>query len=147
MEETSMHTVLLPFDGSESATRAVEYLIEFSTSLSGISVHVVNVQAEPKLFGNYVTPTMLNQLQAGALDYAAEMTAKAADALRAANLEVYTHEIAGEVISELVNAAVKYKCTMIVMGTRGMSSLSNLVLGSVATQLVHEAPMPVLLVK
>jgi nucleotide-binding universal stress UspA family protein len=137
MEETSMHTVLLPFDGSESATRAVEYLIEFSTSLSGISVHVVNVQAEPKLFGNYVTPTMLNQLQAGALDYAAEMTAK----------EVYTHEIAGEVISELVNAAVKYKCTMIVMGTRGMSSLSNLVLGSVATQLVHEAPMPVLLVK
>ena len=65
-----MHTVLLPFDGSESATRAVEYLIEFSTSLPGISVHVVNVQAEPKLFGNYVTPTMLNQLQAGALDYA-----------------------------------------------------------------------------
>lgn len=142
-----MHTVLLPFDGSDSAMRAVDYLIDLSSTLPDVTVHVVNVQSEPKLFGNYVSPSMLEQLHAGALDYAAEMTAKAADRLRAANVQVHTHEVIGEVVSELVNAARKYGCTVIVMGTRGMSSLSNLVLGSVATQVVHEAPMPVLLVK
>lgn len=142
-----MHTVLLPFDGSDSAMRAVDYLIDFSSTLPDVTVHVVNVQSEPKLFGNYVSPSMLEQLHAGALDYAAELTAKAADTLRAANVQVHTHEITGEVVSELVDAARKYACTVIVMGTRGMSSLSNLVLGSVATQVVHEAPMPVLLVK
>jgi nucleotide-binding universal stress UspA family protein len=33
------------------------------------------------------------------------------------------------------------------MGTRGMSPIRNLVLGSVATQLIHLADIPVTLVK
>jgi nucleotide-binding universal stress UspA family protein len=33
------------------------------------------------------------------------------------------------------------------MGTRGMSNFSNLVMGSVATRVVHEVTVPVLLVK
>jgi nucleotide-binding universal stress UspA family protein len=33
------------------------------------------------------------------------------------------------------------------MGTRGMGSVSNLLLGSVATKVIHLAPVPVLLVK
>ncbi|WP_373185670.1 universal stress protein [Halopseudomonas sp.] len=142
-----MHTVLLPFDGSESALRAVEYLADFSKTLGDVTVHVVNVQTEPKLFGNYVSPTMLDQLHAGALDHAAEVNAQAADMLRAANLQVQTHEIIGEVVSVLVEAARKLGCTMIVMGTRGLGSLSSLVLGSVASHVVHESPIPVLLVK
>lgn len=142
-----MHTVLLPFDGSDSAMRAAEYLVEFSQSLGDVTVHVVNVQTEPKLFGNYISPAMLDQLHAGALDHAAEVNAKAAEMLRAANLQVETHEILGEVVSELVDAARKLGCTMIVMGTRGLGSLGSLVLGSVASHVVHEAPMPVLLVK
>lgn len=142
-----MHTILLPFDGSESAMRAAEYLVDFSATIGDVTVHVVNVQTEPKLFGNYVSPTMLEQLNAGALDHAAEVNAKVADKLRAANLTVQTHEVMGEVVSELVDAARKLGCTMIVMGTRGMGSLGSLVLGSVASQVVHETPIPVLLVK
>lgn len=142
-----MHTILLPFDGSESAVRAVEYLVDFSQSLGDITVHVVNVQTEPKLFGNYVSATMLEQLRVGALDHAAETNARAVDLLRAAGIPVQSHAIMGEVVSELVASARKLGCTMIVMGTRGMGSLGNLVLGSVASHVVHEAPMPVLLVK
>ena len=62
-------------------------------------------------------------------------------------MQVQTHEIVGEVVSELVEAARKLGCTLIVMGTRGMGSLGSLVLGSVASHVVHEAPLPVLLVK
>jgi len=32
-------------------------------------------------------------------------------------------------------------------GTRGLGSVSNLVLGSVATKVIHLSPVPVLLVK
>ncbi len=32
-------------------------------------------------------------------------------------------------------------------GTRGMNSMSNMLLGSVATEVIHLSPVPVLLVK
>jgi nucleotide-binding universal stress UspA family protein len=39
------------------------------------------------------------------------------------------------------------QCEQIVMGTRGLGTVSNLVLGSVATKAIHLAKVPVLLVK
>jgi nucleotide-binding universal stress UspA family protein len=38
-------------------------------------------------------------------------------------------------------------CDAIVMGTRGMGAVSGLVLGSVATKVIHLADVPVTLVK
>lgn len=142
-----MHSVLVPFDGSACAERAIGYLVDFAKVFDGLKVHVINVQAEPKLYGNYVTASMLEQLNAGALDHAAELTAKAATLLQAAGVSVETHEISGEVVTEVVKAVKRYGCDTVVMGTRGMGSLGNLVLGSVATRVVHESPVPVLLVK
>ena len=50
-------------------------------------------------------------------------------------------------VTEVTQAAAKYGCDTVVMGTRGMSSLGNLVMGSVASRVVHGVPVPVLLVK
>ena len=41
----------------------------------------------------------------------------------------------------------RLKCDAIVMGTRGMTVLGNLVLGSVASKVVHLSSVPVTLVK
>ncbi|WP_339652415.1 universal stress protein [Halopseudomonas pelagia] len=142
-----MQTVLLPYDGSPSAERAVDYLINFAKDVAHLKAHVINVQTEPKFYGNYVSAAMLEQLTAGALDHAAEVNAKAAARLQAAGIEHSCHEVMGEVVTELVKAAKQHNCSAVVMGTRGMSNLGNLVMGSVATRVVHEVPMPVLLVK
>lgn len=142
-----MQTVLVPYDGSPSAERAVDYLINFAKEVAHLKVHVINVQIEPKLYGNYVSAALFEQLNAGALDYAAEINAKAATRLQAAGIEHSCHTVMGEVVTELVKAARQYECSAVVMGTRGMSNLGNLVMGSVATRVVHEVPVPVLLVK
>jgi nucleotide-binding universal stress UspA family protein len=38
-------------------------------------------------------------------------------------------------------------CALIVMGTRGLGSIANMLLGSVATKVIHLAEVPVLLIK
>ena len=60
----------------------------------------------------------------------------------------YEHHIGvGEPAETIVSYVRERRCDLIFMGTRGMGSVSNLVLGSVATKVIHLAPVPVLLVK
>lgn len=142
-----MQKVLVPYDGSPSAKRAIEYLVNFSREYPQLKVYVLNVQSGPKLYGNYVSATMLEQLNAGAEDHAREVAAQAASQLQAAGIACETLTAVGEVTAELVDAVARHGCDTVVMGTRGMGNLGNLVMGSVATRVVHDSPVPVLLVK
>ena len=142
-----MQNVLVPFDGSDSAKRAVQYLVEASKAYPNILVHVLNVQREANLYGNYVPATMLEDLRQGALKHAETINAEAVQMLQAASVRYEAHHVVGEVVSEVVAAVKKYDCDTVVMGTRGMGSLGNLVMGSVATRVVHDVKVPVLLVK
>lgn len=142
-----MQKVLVPYDGSPSAKRAIQYLVNFSREYPQLKVHVLNVQSGPKLYGNYVSASMLEQLNAGAEDHAREVAAEAVNQLEAAGIACETHTAVGEVTSELVAAVARHGCDTVVMGTRGMGTLGNLVMGSVATRVVHDSPVPVLLVK
>ena len=60
----------------------------------------------------------------------------------------YNHHIsvgeAGPVVARMVE---ELKCDQVIMGTRGTSAIANMVLGSVATKVLHAVNVPVLLVK
>ena len=47
----------------------------------------------------------------------------------------------------IVQASQKLNCGLIVLGTRGMGTVAGLVLGSVASKVVHLADTPVTMVK
>ncbi|MFA5677949.1 MAG: universal stress protein [Pseudomonas sp.] len=142
-----MHNVLVPFDGSASAKRAVQYLVDFAKVYPHIQVHVLNVQREPNLYGNYVPASMLDDLRKGAITHAKEVNTEASQMLEAASISHEVHEVVGDVVTEVVAAVKRLGCNTVVMGTRGMGSLGNLVMGSVATRVIHDVPVPVLLVK
>ncbi|MNP52130.1 Universal stress protein family protein [compost metagenome] len=108
---------------------------------------MLNVQSAPRLYGDYVSCEMLEQMNASALQHAADINAEAADILRDANIRHQIHQSMGEVVNEVARAVNALGCDTVVMGTRGMSNLSNLLLGSVASRVVHEVSVPVLLVK
>ena len=46
----------------------------------------------------------------------------------------------------IVDCAQRSGCDMIHMGTRGMTALANMGMGSIATKVLHLAQVPVLLV-
>ena len=53
----------------------------------------------------------------------------------------------GDAAETIVSYAKDKGCHQIVMGTRGLGSVSNMIMGSVATKVIHLADIPVLLVK
>ena len=142
-----MQKVLVPFDGSGNAKRALQYLVEFSRVYPDLEVHVLNVQTGPVTYGDYITGEMVEQMTTAALQKSAHVNNEAAAILQAANVHHQVHASTGEVVREVASAVKELGCDTVVMGTRGMSNLSNLLLGSVASRVVHEVSVPVLLVK
>lgn len=143
-----MRNVLVAYDGSDSARRALQYVVEASReNQSPLKVHVLNVQQEPVLFGEYVTAEMIEDLQRSLLEKANETLADAAAVLRGSSLAFETHARLGNVPDQVRDAVTELGCDSVVMGTRGLSNFTGLLLGSVATRVIHEVPVPVTLVK
>ncbi|MCW3149025.1 universal stress protein [Stutzerimonas stutzeri] len=143
-----MRNILVAFDGSENSKRALQYVIDFvrETSLSP-QVHVLNVQHEPIIYGEYVTASLIEDLNAGLMAQAQEVLDEAAASLKAAGITHETHAVLGNVAEQINDAVKRLGCDTVVMGTRGLGSFTGLVLGSVANRVIHEVSVPVLLVK
>ncbi|MFN0298876.1 MAG: universal stress protein [Burkholderiales bacterium] len=56
-------------------------------------------------------------------------------------------KVSGDPASEIATVAGNQHATEIVMGTRGLGGIATLMLGSVATRVVHLVAIPVTLVK
>jgi len=143
-----MRKVLVAFDGSDNARRALQYVIDMAQdNARPLEVHVVNVQHEPVIYGEYVTATMLDELNEGLLAKSHGLLEEAASSLRSAGITHETHALLGNVAEQVNETVKRLGCDTVVMGTRGLGSFSGLVLGSVANRVVHEVSVPVLLVK
>ena len=62
-------------------------------------------------------------------------------------LAIYLHQPGPDRRHSIVSCAETLGCDGIVMGTRGMGAIGNLVAGSVATKVIHLTKLPVTLVK
>jgi nucleotide-binding universal stress UspA family protein len=136
--------ILLPVDGSETAARAVHFMVKQAQNSKEVpELHLLNVQ--------HSLPGTISGVADQAKQYhhdeGIQALANARKLLDDAKLK-YTYHISvgelGEVVAHFVN---DLKCDQVVMGTRGMSSVANMVLGSGANKVLHLVNVPVLLVK
>jgi nucleotide-binding universal stress UspA family protein len=137
---------LVPIDGSASAMRALGHAIAESGGRAGVQVHLLNVQTPPvhTFPGKLVSPDLIDRelrREGEALLEQAQAVAKSA------GLASVCHVRIGHPGEEIAACAAEHGCDVIVMGTRGMGALAGLLLGSVATKVVHLAQVPVTLVK
>ena len=140
--------LLVPVDGSDSSSRAIDYLVKkFTWYKDGIEIHLLNVQ-HPLPGGSHVA-SHVGQASLNQYHHDEGMAAlkPAMQKLAAAGVK-YTHHISVGDPAEVIAQFAKEKgCDQILMGTRGMGSTASLLLGSVATQVIHLTDIPVLLVK
>jgi nucleotide-binding universal stress UspA family protein len=139
--------ILIPVDGSDNALRAVRHVLDTRDWYkTPVAAHLLNVQL-PVASGAVKMFISRDQLH----DYYEEegqAALKAArDLVRAAGLECHARIGVGDVAATVAGFAADEHCDLIVMGTRGMGALGNMVLGSVATKVIHLAPVPVQLVR
>jgi nucleotide-binding universal stress UspA family protein len=142
-----MHKILVPYDGSASAKRALQYLADTIRTGDSVQVHVVNVQQNPVYFNGIVDGALMLQVEAALLEAGRKTVLECAETLQRKAIPHQCHVILGPVADTLAGQVETLGCEAVVMGTHGRGALSGLVLGSVATRVIHLVHVPVTLVK
>ena len=110
-------------------------------------VLLLNVQPILPMYGMVRAYMRVPQYKAARATLARQAIAGAERLLKRLKVRHRTHVMYGEPGETIADAARELKCRMIVMGTRGQGAVGNLILGSVATKVIHLAKVPVTLVK
>jgi len=141
-----MLKALVPVDGSKTSDRAVRHVIELAKGHESMQVHLVNVQeaADAWEVRRLLKPNEIKRLQ---LDHGAEALRTASALLDRAGLEYKTHVLIGDPAAKIAQFAKRNGIDKIVMGTHGRGSMTGLLMGSVASKVLHLASVPVTLVK
>ncbi|MEW5762471.1 MAG: universal stress protein [Bacillota bacterium] len=146
--------VLVPTDGSPTALRAAAYAAELKKLAPEVEITVLTVQSVPRdLVGRKlywlaaerpVSGEVIEEAIAEEQERILEATTRV---FREAGVEVKVERRAGDAAEEIAALAREGGFDLIVMGTRGASELSGLLVGSVSHKLLHLAPCPVILIK
>lgn len=141
-----MLKVLLAVDGSESSLRAVAHAIKRAADAKGgCQVHLVNVQHA--LHGSVSTFVDAAQIKQYHHDEGMKVLSAAREQIDAAGTPCQAHLFVGEPAEIVARYAKEQGCEEIIIGTRGLSGISSLLVGSVAVKIIHLAEVPVVLVK
>ena len=140
----AVRKILLPVDGSPGAGAAARFAAELARSLDA-SLTLIYVFDAP-------AAASLGMVAKGNLDETKEQVSRgsfeaAREAIGDVLQEVGTHVDIGHPAQAIVGYAKAGSFDMIVMGTRGLSPLKELVIGSVSDRVLRLASCPVTLVR
>ncbi len=152
------HKILVAIDGSEHSNKIVNHAVEvakkFGSEITLIHVYSVVVPMVPAT-GSFGPPTLDTPAAAAVAAKMTDNSKKQGNKiLSQAERIVVEHGIRvekvlkeGDAVKEIVAEAERGGYDLIVLGHRGMSKLSELLMGAVSEGVSHKAPCPVLIVK
>ena len=141
-----MLKALVPVDGSATAERAVRHVISLVKGRQPMEIHLLNVQEEadaPEI-RRFMKPAEIKRSQ---MQHGEAALVSAKKLLDRAGLEYEAHVLIGDPAEQIAKYARRGGFDKIVIGTHGRSGLTAMLMGSVASKVLHHSSVPVTLVK
>jgi len=139
-----MSKLLVPFDNSPTALRALEHAIVYARSNEGTTLHVLTVLKDVSA----ETRELIDAVEIERVLIAeAEQQQTARALVEPTGLACVYQAVPGAPARVIADYARDHSIDHIVMGTRGLGKIAGLLLGSVATKVMREVGCPVTLVK
>jgi nucleotide-binding universal stress UspA family protein len=140
--------VLVPFDGSPLAERALDCACETFDASTITVLYVVDSHTDVTAASGWGDhPGEFEDWVDERRAHAEELFATAQQIADDYDVSLQTGVAVGRTVEMILEAADDYGADHIVLGTHGRSHLKELVLGSVAEELVRSAPVPVTTVR
>jgi nucleotide-binding universal stress UspA family protein len=142
-----MPRLLVPIDGSEASHRALTFAMKLAEAAAAPEIHALYVHPPIDVSGKiqvYATEKHMRQLAA---DQSQWILGAIEERLRVAAVPHTVEMREGDPAETIARRAEELGCDAIVMGSRGMGRIAGLLMGSVATRVVHLTSLPVTLVK
>ncbi|EMA46317.1 universal stress protein [Halococcus saccharolyticus] len=135
-------TILLPTDGSNGATVAVDHVLDIAAAHDA-TVHILNVAD--------TTRDSVIQIQGDVVDVleqeGEQIVRDAADRARQRGVTTVTEVLQGEPYSTILDYAELRDVDVIAMPTHGRQGLERLLIGSTTERVVRRADIPVLTIR
>ncbi len=141
-----MLKVLLAVDGSTHAEHAARQVPRLREAGCALDVHVLNVRI-PIESGHVRLFIRPDDIEAYYREEGYADLASARAILDAAGIAYTSHIAVGHIADTIARYANEYGFDLLVMGTHGRSALTHVLLGSVATNVIHQTSVPVMLIK
>lgn len=143
--------ILVLYDGSENAMRAVEFAGRMVKKVSeGIKITLLQVVEfwETAAWGFLALPEdKQKEMMDKAKQQAAKGLQKAEELFAASGAEVGSVVLFGEPVATIIEYAEQAQPDLIVMGSRGTGPIRELVLGGICHKVLQLAKQPVVVVK
>jgi nucleotide-binding universal stress UspA family protein len=135
-----MRKIVVGYDGSEASKRALERAAELLDNGGPVTVVTAVQLGTPTVHGATAIPPEEREEQHERLEEARRLLGKR-------GIETRAVDGTGDPANVIVEEAKELGADLVVVGTHGKNVAQRLVLGSVSTKVVHDAPCDVLVVR
>jgi nucleotide-binding universal stress UspA family protein len=145
-QERAMYTMLVAYDGSEHAESAVRHALDMARRVGTARIVLLNVQP-PVMSGEVSSLLTTEEVVDQHIAAGNEILAPALRLVQQAGVPCEAKVALGRPADVIVEHARNSACDAIVVGASSHGRVHSLVLGSVASNVAHTAPVPVTVVK
>ena len=136
--------ILLAFDGSDNSRKAALVTGQLARQLQPPAAVRITCAVHP-IYGGLGEPNFTELASHRALE--GQDLLDVAVKLVGDGVETHTELLFGPAAEEIIKVAEVRECDLIVMGSRGLSALAGLVLGSHTQKVISHAHCPVMVVR